>query len=383
MIYKNAMIHDGLGHAFVGDLRIEDGRIAEVAEHIEGDGVDLAGKHVLPGFIDTLSKWGINGTPYEIRPSSDDNDEKSDPVTPEMDVVYAFNGRAASVQQLPAYGITACGVAPSDNNVFGGQAAAFVTDGINGYRMCLRRGVAMKCSVSKEVKRVYGGRNVMPTTLMGMFHLLESNLRKAAEYDPEKEGVEPDEKLAVIRMAIDGEMPMMISCDDANSRQLVMEIVKPYEKMKVIFTMMAGLSELDLTLDPERVSFIDGFAGGDYDPRSMHKDYRIIKALVDKGMRIAVCGKTAGSYSREWVLWEGMELTKHIDDEEKVLSMMTSEPARMLGIDEMTGSIEVGKRADLVVWSMNPLSDFRARVLQTMIAGKTVYQEGDEIKCYC
>ena len=115
----------------------------------------------------------------------------------------------------------------------------------------------------------------------------------------------------------------------------------------------------------------------------MHKDYRIIKALVDKGMRIAVCGKTAGSYSREWVLWEGMELTKHIDDEEKVLSMMTSEPARMLGIDEMTGSIEVGKRADLVVWSMNPLSDFRARVLQTMIAGKTVYQEGDEIKCYC
>ena len=38
-----------------------------------------------------------------------DNDEKSDPVTPEMDVVYAFNGRAASVQQLPAYGITAAG----------------------------------------------------------------------------------------------------------------------------------------------------------------------------------------------------------------------------------------------------------------------------------
>ena len=71
-----------------------------------------------------------------------DNDEKSDPVTPEMDVVYAFNGRAISVQQLPAYGITACGVAPSDNNVFGGQAAAFITDGINGYRMCLRRGVA-------------------------------------------------------------------------------------------------------------------------------------------------------------------------------------------------------------------------------------------------
>ena len=137
MLLKNAVIHDGLGHEFTGDLRIEDGLIVEVAEHIEGEGEDLGGAHVLPGFIDTLSKWGINGTAYEIRPSSDDNDEKSDPVTPEMDVVYAFNGRAMTAQQLPAFGVTACGVMPSDNNVFGGQGAAFVTDGVNGYRMCL------------------------------------------------------------------------------------------------------------------------------------------------------------------------------------------------------------------------------------------------------
>ena len=147
MILKNAVIHDGLGRAFTGDLRIEDGLIAEVAAHIEGEGTDLAGAHVLPGFIDPLSKWGINGTAYEIRPSSDDNDEKSDPVPPEMDVVYAFNGRAMTAQQLPAFGVTACGVFPSDNNVFGGQAAAFTTDGVNGYRMCLKRGVGLKASV--------------------------------------------------------------------------------------------------------------------------------------------------------------------------------------------------------------------------------------------
>ena len=32
---------------------------------------------------------------------------------------------------------------------------------------------------------------------------------------------------------------------------------------------------------------------------------------------------------------------------------------------------------------MNPLTDFRARIQETMIAGKTVYREGDEMKCYC
>ena len=383
MILKNAVIHDGLGHEFTGDLRIEDGLIAEVAAHIEGEGEDLGGAHVLPGFIDTLSKWGINGTAYEIRPSSDDNDEKSDPVTPEMDVVYAFNGRAMTAQQLPAFGVTACGVMPSDNNVFGGQGAAFVTDGVNGYRMCLKRGVGLKASVGKEVKRVYGGRGVMPTTRMGIFEILRSNLRKAAEYDPEKEGVEKSDKLAAIRAAIDGEMPLFIAADDANDRQLVMDIVAPYEKMKVVFTMTSLLAESDLELDPERVSFIDAFACSDGDPRSMHKRFDILTQLIDKGVRVAVSAKMGHSYSREWVLWEGMELTKHIADTEKVLSLLTSEPAKMLGIDDVTGSIEAGKRADLVIWSMNPLTDFRAKVLRTMIAGKTVYKEGDEMKCYC
>lgn len=382
MLLKNAVIHDGLGRTFTGDLRIEDGLIAEVAEHIEGEGIDLAGQHVLPGFIDTLSKWGINGTAYEIRPSSDDNDEKSDPVTPEMDVVYAFNGRAVTAQQLPAFGITACGVDPSNNNVFGGQAAAFTTDGVNGYRMCLRRGVGLKCSVSKEVKRVYGGRNVLPTTRMGIFQLLESNLRKGAQYDPEKEGTEENDKLAVIHSAINGEMPLMISCDSALDRQLVMDILKPYEQVKVVFTSVNGIDESDLELDPQKVSFLIGF-GGDYDGRCLNRRYDVVVKLIEKGVRVAVCGRTNGSYSREWPLWEGMELTKHIADTEKVLSLMTIEPARVLGIDEITGSIEAGKRADLVVWSMNPLTDFRARVQRTMIGGKTVYQEGDEIKCYC
>ena len=383
MILKNAVIHDGLGRAFTGDLRIEDGLIAEVAAHIEGEGTDLAGAHVLPGFIDTLSKWGINGTAYEIRPSSDDNDEKSDPVTPEMDVVYAFNGRAITAQQLPAFGITACGVTPSDSNVFGGQAAAFTTDGVNGYRMCLKRGVALKASVAKDVKRVYGGRSVLPTTRMGIFEIFRSNLRKAAEYDPEKEGQEKNDKLAAIRAAIDGEMPLFIAADDANDRQLVMDIVRPYEKMKVVFTMTSLLAESDLELDPERVSFIDQFACSDGDPRSMHKRFDILMKLMDKGMRVAVCAKMGHSYSREWMLWEGMELTKHIADTEKVLPLLTSEPAKMLGIGDVTGSIEAGKRADLVIWSMDPLTDFRAKVLTTMIAGKTVYKEGDEMKCYC
>ena len=143
------------------------------------------------------------------------------------------------------------------------------------------------------------------------------------------------------------------------------------------------MDEQDLAFDPARVSFVTGFAGGDLDPRSMNRRYDVLTKLMDRGVHVAVSGMDGTSYSREWVLWEGMELTRHIADTERVLSMMTIEPARLLGIDAQTGSISVGKRADLTVFTMNPLTDFRARVVRTMIAGRTVYQEGDEIKCYC
>ncbi len=42
--------------------------------------------------------------------------------------------------------------------------------------------------------------------------------------------------------------------------------------------------------------------------------------------------------------------------EEDALKMVTLNPAIMLHIDNKTGSIKVGKDADLVLWTDNPLS---------------------------
>ena len=51
MIFKNAtcILPDGVRRA---DLRVEEGRITEIAGHIEGEGVDWSGLTVFPGLID-------------------------------------------------------------------------------------------------------------------------------------------------------------------------------------------------------------------------------------------------------------------------------------------------------------------------------------------
>ena len=54
--------------------------------------------------------------------------------------------------------------------------------------------------------------------------------------------------------------------------------------------------------------------------------------------------------------------------EERAISWITLNPARSLGIADQTGSLEAGKRADVVIWSANPFSVY-ARADQVFIDG--------------
>ena len=74
-------------------------------------------------------------------------------------------------------------------------------------------------------------------------------------------------------------------------------------------------------------------------------------------------------------------MMKVIHDSERVLSMATSTPAKLLGIDGQTGSIREGLRADIVIWSANPMKTWQARIIRTYSGGEVIYREGDVRKC--
>lgn len=64
--------------------------------------------------------------------------------------------------------------------------------------------------------------------------------------------------------------------------------------------------------------------------------------------------------------------------EEDALKMITLNPAKQLGIDKRTGSIEVGKDADLVIWSEHPFSVY-AKVETTMIDGEIYFDKARDL----
>lgn len=410
MLIKNGRVHDGLGSVSVQDLRIGDGIIQALGEGltaVEGEEVlDASGLHILPGFIQAVSNWGVNGSMTEIRPSSEDNNEKSNPITPELDAFYAFNGRAATAQQLGAFGLTACGVAPADTNLFGGRIAAFAVDGVNPYKLCLKRGAAMMASVSGGIKDVYGSREQAPQTRMWIFTNFSLQLKLADEYTEDSGDAETehgaaqetaaadgeaekaadnskkDEKLRALKEVIEGRLPLFVACDSAAAVGHVRAILAQYPKARLVLVNGFGLTGDEDWIVENRIPVIVRTASNPLDKAAMKLDWKAIARLDEKGAPVALSGTCTNTFgAREDLLWNAAEMMRVLHDSERVLSMITSTPARLLGIDEQTGSIRKGLRADIVLWSDNPLTTWQAHVVRTFMGGRTIYREGDEMRC--
>lgn len=387
MLIANGAVHDGKGNAYLANVRITNGTITEVAPELaahEGEEVfDATGMEVMPGFVQALGHWGVNGSMTEIRPSSQDNDELSEPITPELEAFYAFNGRAASIQQLGAWGLTAQGVAPTDNNLFGGTISVVGLSGVNPYDLLIKRNVAMAASVMGTMRDAYGKRGVAPQTRMWIFTHFDEQLRLAAAYEPKPEE-KPNDKLAALKPVVEGEMPLVVSCDGPVAVAHVRDILEKYPKVKLVIANGSGLSGNEDWMLERDVALIVRVPSSPLEEAGSPATFswKPIAKLMDKGVTVALSGEYSNSLgAREDLIWNAAELMKVLHDEERVLTTITAAPAKILGVEDVIGTIEFGKRADICVWSANPLKTYDAHAVRTFQAGEVVYAEGDEKTC--
>lgn len=387
MLIANGTVHDGKGNAYLANVRITNGTITEVAPELaahEGEEVfDATGTEVMPGFVQALGHWGVNGSMTEIRPSSQDNDELSEPITPELEAFYAFNGRAASIQQLGAWGLTAQGVAPTDNNLFGGTISVVGLSGVNPYDLLIKRNVAMAASVMGTMRDAYGKRGVAPQTRMWIFTHFDEQLRQAAAYEPKPEE-KPNDKLAALKPVVEGEMPLVVSCDGPVAVAHVRDILEKYPKVKLVIANGSGLSGNEDWMLERDVALIVRVPSSPLEEAGSPATFswKPIAKLMDKGVTVALSGEYSNSLgAREDLIWNAAELMKVLHDEERVLTTITAAPAKILGVEDIIGTIEPGKRADICVWSANPLKTYDAHAVRTFQAGEVVYAEGDEKTC--
>ena len=99
LVIKDGCVHNGRGKVERVDIAIDGGKIVQIGSNIlsaDADIINAAGLDVFPGFVDAQNAWGIIGPGW----SGDDRSEDYDPLTPEMNVVYAFDQDGMNFQRV-------------------------------------------------------------------------------------------------------------------------------------------------------------------------------------------------------------------------------------------------------------------------------------------
>ncbi len=380
ILIKNGNVHDGRGGLSVCDVLLDGGKIAKVEKDLIVPGaevVDAAGLEVFPGFVDALNVWGVLGPGW----SGDDKSEESDPVTPEMNVVYAFDHDGMNFQRVYTYGITSAGIAPAPRNVISGQAGVFKTYGRSPYAMLVRERAAMIASVTRGVKKAYEKRNVAPMTRMGIFSLLIGQLEKAKRHDPKKDGY--DAKCEAVREVLCGRQPLFVNCTTGAEIDAVLAALAPYPDIRLVLTGAYGLDPAKWECAKDGVMAIMGDHTEAFNAGTALTRFEELIPLMEDGAKIAIgcCGDGMTS-GRESLLWNAILWYKRGLSAEKALEAITSVPAKILGVADRVGAIAPGMDADVTIWSAHPIETYRARILNAFISGEDVLKKEANPSCW-
>ena len=359
---KGKVYHDA-GITFSERIEALEEKPAPDPQALDGSGLLL-----LPGFIDSLNRWGGVGPGWQ----EDDYAEISDPITPELDVSFAFDPDNMMFQELYRYGLTACGITPGSANVISGQIGAFLSYGRHPEKVCLRSSLGIQASATTLPTQTYKERKERPMTRMGSFALLREVLHKAHIY-ADKIPEQRDFKLEALVPIVHREKPLFINAMKRFEIEAALRIKDEFQLRMVL----CSAYEIDehLRKDWSDLAIIMGDRTDFTSLRYRRIDTESINHLAESGVPVAISSFSDRCASgKESLLWNAQLYQKDGVKEEWILPMITSQPAKILGIEDLCGSLEVGKRADFCLWSENPLQSFRARLMDVYVGGKRVDQ---------
>src|SRR3954471_5777476 len=398
-LIRNATILTAAGPVIErGSLLLQGGKIAAVGQSVTAPAdarvFDAAGKWVTPGIIDTHSHLGVYPAPGIA--AVEDGNEMTSPNTAEVWAEHSIWPQDPQFDLALAGGVTTLQILPGSGNLFGGRGVT-----VKNVPSRTEQGMkfpgapyALKMACGENPKRVYGGRNSSPQTRMGNVAGYRRAWIAASEYrdsikrwkdsgsDPAKH---PDRNLQLETLAgvLNGEILVHNHCYRADEMAVMIDLAKEFgykissfhhavEAYKIRDLLVANNICASMWADwwGFKLEAFDGI--------------RENIALVDQAKGCAIVhsddpnGIQRLNQEAAKAMRAGREAGFKIERADAV-RWFTINPARALGIDKVTGSLEAGKNADVVVWSSDPFSVY-SRAEQVYIDGALLYDRNDPQK---
>lgn len=364
-----------------GYLLIQDGKIAAVGPSSEAptdpETLDLAGKTVLPGFVDAHCHLGMweDGLGFE----GDDGNEATDPVTPQLRAIDALNPLDRTFAEARQSGVTTVLTGPGSANAIGGQWAALKTVGRRIDDMVLDPAIGMKFALGENPKITYNEKNVTPVTRMATASLIREQLRKAARYLDDKERADEDEdfdepefdaKCEALIPVLEGKQKAFFHAHRADDIFTAVRIAKEFKLDLVLVHGTEGYLVRDI-LAEENVPVIAGPILCDRSKPELRNLAVENPALLDQaGILTALCTDHPVIPIQYLPLTAGIAVGAGME-RERALKAITIHAARAVGIDDRVGSLAPGKDADIAVFDGDPCSPY-TRPRMVMIDGKWI-----------
>ncbi len=359
-------------------LSSDEGKIVAIGENIEcPDGatvINANGKLVTPGIIEAHCHVGMNTTAQ--RWEGNEVNETTSPITPAVRAIDGFYPQDERLDDARRGGITVINTGPGSANVVGGTFTAFKTYGSVPDQMAIKNPSAMKCALGENPKSVYGEKGKAPKTRMQNVLMLRELLYKAKRYLADKEdGKNPaiDINLEAMLPVIKKEIPIKVHAHKINDILSAIRVAQEFDINLTLDHCTDGYLIADELLKYDYPIVIGPSFGSKSKPELANKGFHAPGLLNKAGLNICITTDASITPIETLPLCAGLAVSKGLAEDE-AWKAITINPAKVIGVADRVGSLEVGKDADIVIWNNNPLRIVGAEPLYTIIDGKVVYK---------
>ncbi len=394
VLITGATVLDGIGGRIeAASLLIENGKITAVGTNISAPGdvtkIDARGRWVTPGIIDNHSHLGAYPSPGVD--AHGDGNEISAPTTAKVWVEHSVWPHDPGFTRALAGGVTSLQILPGSANLIGGRGVVLKNVPSRTVQDMKFPGApyTVKMACGENPKRVYGygaGNTPggAPYSRMGNMAGYREAWIKAAAYKAKIDsaakgkGAAPDRdlELETLAGALSGDILVHMHCYRADEMAQVMDMSKEFGyKVTAFHHAVESYKIADKLAEYGACSsmWADwwGFKMEAYD--SVKENIPLVHkagacAIVHSDSEIGI-QRLNQEAAKAWADGKRIGIDIPIETAWQWLSI---NPAKTLGIDKMTGSIEAGKMADVVIWSGDPFSVY-TRADQVFIDGALMF----------
>ncbi len=346
----NGVITDGV-------IIIKNGKIEKVGKdlHIPESikTLEMPGKNIIPGLIDAHCHLGLSLDIFN------EIEETVSPITPDMQILDAFNPLAGDLQKALSSGVTTFLLAPGYKNPIAGQTAIVKLYGTKTDDWMLKRSAGIKISMGNEALMT----DRRPTSRPGLMALIREELNKVKDYG----GNKLDPRGQVLKQAVEGELPLYFYCNTVDEIVSAIQIVDEYGLKAILVSTREGDEVANMIAERDiPVIYMPSLV------LSRDKDLKRVDKIAGAGVKVAFASFAPRTNLID-LRTSAIIAVKYGLSPEIALKSLTINAAEILGISQRLGSIETGKDADLVVLNGDPL-ELTSSVEMVFINGNIVYQ---------